>query len=400
MSLLSKYFGPSTLVTAAFLGPGTLTVCTLAGVRFGYSLLWVLLFAIVSTIILQEMAARIGVVTQKGLGEAIRTNIQHPLIRKTSLMLIFTAIVLGNAAYEAGNIAGATLGLQMLQADFSYWPLLVGGAAFTILYLGTRKAIEKTLIGLVVIMSLIFVITALLVKPDLTAVAAGFLPQVAATDFLTVVGLLGTTIVPYNLFLHASTISSKYEHPEQMNAVRFENSIAILLGGLISMAILITSATVLHGQNVSGLEDMAAQLEPLLGKFSKPFLGIGFFAAGVSSAMTAPIAAAYAASGIFSWSPSSSDWRFRGTWILILFIGTVFASLGYKPIKVIQIAQVANGMLLPLIAFFLIYSCNQKRVLGQYTNTLLQNCLSILVLLITIAIGFRGISKVVSTLSW
>ena len=111
MKGLKKYFGPSTLVTAAFIGPGTLTVCTLSGASFGYTLLWVLLFATIATIILQEMTARLGLITQKGLGEAIRSQIENSLARSVAVLLIFTAIIVGNAAYEAGNISGAVLGI-------------------------------------------------------------------------------------------------------------------------------------------------------------------------------------------------------------------------------------------------------------------------------------------------
>ncbi|MEX2364648.1 MAG: divalent metal cation transporter, partial [Balneolaceae bacterium] len=109
---LKKYFGPSTLVAAAFIGPGTVTVCTLAGVRSGYVLLWALLFSVIATIILQEMTGRLGLITRKGFGEAIRAEFKHPVIRTVSIILVLSAIVLGNAAYEGGNISGAVLGWE------------------------------------------------------------------------------------------------------------------------------------------------------------------------------------------------------------------------------------------------------------------------------------------------
>ena len=139
MKFIKKYFGPSTLVTAAFIGPGTLTVCTLSGANFGYTLLWVLLFATVSTIILQEMTARLGLITQSGLGEAIRSQIENPAAKTLAILLVFTAIIIGNAAYEAGNISGAVLGISGIFGSSIPWALLIGLASFSVLFRLAKK---------------------------------------------------------------------------------------------------------------------------------------------------------------------------------------------------------------------------------------------------------------------
>ena len=95
-----RYFGPSTMVTAAFIGPGTVTMCTIVGVRTGSALLWALVFSVVATVVLQEMSARLGVVTRLGMGEALRERLPQGLARFGALALVFSAIVVGNAAYE------------------------------------------------------------------------------------------------------------------------------------------------------------------------------------------------------------------------------------------------------------------------------------------------------------
>jgi len=107
-----KNIGPGPLVAAAFIGPGTVTLCTLAGVNFGFALLWAMVLSIVATVVLQEMSARLGVIAQKGLSEIIRTEISNPLFKGLAILLILSAIVIGNAAYEAGNISGGVLGLE------------------------------------------------------------------------------------------------------------------------------------------------------------------------------------------------------------------------------------------------------------------------------------------------
>jgi len=228
---LKKYFGPSTLVAAAFIGPGTLTTCTLAGVNSGYTLLWALLFSIFATIILQEMAARLGYITKQGLGEAIAKKIQKPITRYLAYFLVIGAILIGNTAYEAGNITGAVLGLKLIVGESSFWPLVVGCISILLLYFGGYKLIEKLLIALVVLMSLCFIITVIIVQPEWAEVMKGLLPsQESATDhFLLVMGLIGTTVVPYNLFLHASTISNKWKGTSDLRDVRIENIVAITL---------------------------------------------------------------------------------------------------------------------------------------------------------------------------
>lgn len=115
--MIKKWFeniGPGTLVAAAFIGPGTVTICTIAGVNFGFNLLWTMLLSVIATIVLQEMAARLGVISQKGLSEVIREEIKIPAVKYVVMLLILGAIVVGNAAYEAGNISGGILGLETI----------------------------------------------------------------------------------------------------------------------------------------------------------------------------------------------------------------------------------------------------------------------------------------------
>ncbi|MBO6571126.1 divalent metal cation transporter [bacterium] len=402
---VKKYFGPSTLVTAAFIGPGTVTVCTLAGVNSGYTLLWALFFSVIATIVLQEMTARLGLITQKGFGEAIRGELQNPLLRIFGITLVLGAIVIGNAAYEGGNISGAVLGWnEVLPAvnifiegvEIRLVPLIIGGIAFWLLYSGNFKRIQNFLIGLVVVMSVVFLATAIMIVPDLSEIIKGlFIPTASADEILLVVALIGTTVVPYNLFLHASSVQQKYSETSQLSDLRKENMVAIILGGIISMCIVITSAASgSSGSEIKNAADMAVQLEPLLGSWAKDFLGLGLVAAGISSAITAPLAAAFAAKGILGWDIDLKHPKFKAVWIIILIIGVLFSMLSFSPVSIIHFAQVANGILLPLVAIFLMYVVNQKKILGDYVNTTIQNILGSLVVLVALLVGFRSLNNV------
>ena len=209
-----KRIGPGVLIAAAFIGPGTITACTLAGVSFGYALLWAMLFSVLATMVLQEMAARLGIVTKMGLADAIRDQLQIQWIRIAVIGIILTAVLIGNAAYEAGNIGGAVLGLQAIfnEGNNSYFALIIGGIAFLLLWLGNYKMLEKVFIFLIALMSLSFLITAVLTKPNLLELAKGlFVPSIPKNGLLTIIALIGTTIVPYNLFLHASLVNEKWK---------------------------------------------------------------------------------------------------------------------------------------------------------------------------------------------
>ncbi len=400
----SKYFGPSTLIAAAFIGPGTLTTCTMVGVQTGYTLLWAMLFSIFATVVLQEMSARLGFVTQQGLGEAINQQFTKGIARYLVFFLVIGAILVGNAAYEAGNISGGVLGLHLIVGDHSVWPLVLGGISFLLLFFGKYKLIERVLIMLVILMSICFLMTAILVKPDLSLIFQGFIPTGISHHFLLIMGLIGTTVVPYNLFLHASTISKKWDQSSSLQDVRMENRVAIIFGGLISMLIIITAAAS-AGQvtEVSSANDLAVQLAPLVGSGAKWLMGIGLLAAGLSSTLTAPMAAAYAAAGLFGWQQGSDQKQgskagnseiethphFRLTWMIILLIGVVISMTGLKPVLIIKFAQITNALLLPLIAGYLLYIVNSKGLMGKNVNSRRTNILAGIVIGITILLSVK-----------
>ncbi|WP_435261365.1 Nramp family divalent metal transporter [Tenacibaculum sp. nBUS_03] len=400
-----KNIGPGTLVAAAFIGPGTVTLCTLAGVNFGVNLLWAMLVSIVATIILQEMAARLGIISQKGLSEVIRKEINNRLLRRVITVLILSAIVIGNASYEAGNISGGILGLETVFGKMifeiggfsvNFMSFFIGVIAFVLLFIGNYKFLEKTLISLVLLMSFSFLITGLITKPNVLEILKGlFIPKFPEDSLLTIIGLIGTTVVPYNLFLHASLVKEKWKSAEDLTYARKDTIVSIILGGLVSIAIIISAASI-QTNNIGSITDLAKSLVPLYGEFAKYFLSLGMFAAGITSAITAPLAAAYVAKGCLGWDGGLKSYKFRLVWIFILALGVLFSSFGIQPIEIIKFAQITNGMLLPVIAGVLLWIMNKKSVLGKYSNTKIQNLLGFFILAFSIFLGVKSILKVLN----
>ena len=164
--------GPGALVAAAFIGPGTVTACTVAGANTGFALIWVLVFATFATIIFQEMAARLGVIGRLGLGEAMVSGLENPAFKWGLIALVLSALAIGNAAYEAGNLAGGALGLDALFGASASGAskghvLVIAAIAGTLLAIGKYKLLERALIGLVLLMSFAFTLSFIAYAPTL-----------------------------------------------------------------------------------------------------------------------------------------------------------------------------------------------------------------------------------------
>ncbi len=363
--------------------------------QFGYALLWALAFATIGTIVLQEMSARLGVIGRLGLGEAIRLRFSTPgrsVARALSVLLIVSAIGIGNAAYQTGNLLGAGLGLQGAGGgEIRWWSFGVALLASAILWTGSYRFIERALVALVLVMSTAFLVTAFGLAHDLPAIARAIsIPRVPQGGLLIALGLIGTTIVPYNLFLHAVASRERWQ-PHEFSEARWDLVVAIGLGGVVSMAIVVTAAATPGGEGTPGVAQMAAQLEPLLGSWARVVFATGFAAAGVTSAITAPMAAAYAMSGVFGWVADLRSPLLRVVWISVMVAGTSFAMAGMRPVPAILFAQAANGILLPVAAIFLLIVMNDRRMLRTGHNGWIANIIGGAVVLLTIVLGARAI---------
>jgi Mn2+/Fe2+ NRAMP family transporter len=274
-----------------------------------------------------------------------------------------------------------------------YWAVAVALLAGALLASGTYAVIEKLLVALVLLMSVVFLATLVQVAPDpMDMLRGAFLPRVPDGALLTVIALVGTTVVPYNLFLHASAVQEKWPAtlpPEQaLREARLDTGLSIGLGGLITLAVMSTSAAAFFGTGSSfSAAEMARQLEPLLGSGARYFFAAGLFAAGLSSAVTAPLAAAYAVCGVLGWSKRLDSPRFRRVWMAVLLFGSLFAVLGTRPLAAILLAQAANGLLLPVCAIFLLVVMNRGERLGGFANGPVANLAGVAVVLVTLLLG-------------
>ena len=397
-----RNIGPGPLIAAAFIGPGTVTVCTLAGANFGFSLLWALVLSIVATVILQEISGRIGIVTGSDLSSLVRNQTGNPAFRLFSMVLILVAVVLGNAAYESGNISGANLGLafyweaptlDFLNLKLQLGNFILGVIAFLLLWSGNYKALERVLVALVVLMSVAFSITAFLTKPDFSAVLRGFIPKWNTDETPTLVALIGTTVVPYNLFLYASLVNKLWKNQSDLPLMRRDIAVSVILGGIVSMAILVVGAANTSSEITSAI-DVSKGLESVFGRFAGYMMGFGLLAAGLTSSLTAPMAAGFVVCGIMGWDQEIKSKPMRISMGIIVGLGLLFSSFGIKPVQLITLAQLANGILLPVISGWIIWIASQNSVLGKFKNSPLRTGIAGLIWLITLVLGLKSIGTV------
>ena len=388
-----RRFGPGMLVAAAFIGPGTVTTASIAGANFGFVLMWALLLSIIVTFVLQEMSSRLGIVSGLGLSEALRSSMNNHFLKAFLMILIVSALGIGNAAFEVGNITGAAIGLSQISSlSISSSVLIVG--ILVLILLGTRifKVLEQILTVLVVIMSLLFLLTMITIEIDYSKLLRGlFIPTVTASSLLTIMALIGTTVVPYNLFLHADASKRKWKDQEvtqALNNSRVDTAISIGLGGLITLAIMSTSAVAFFGSSMEiSSENLARQLEPILGSYSSYIFNFGLFVAGITSAVTAPLAASIAVTEALGWKNDPSSFRFKLVWIIILLIGLLFAYFGTKPLQAILFAQATNALLLPFLALFLFYVVNNSRLMGSHKNTITINMIALIIIMAVVLLS-------------
>ncbi len=385
-------------IAAAFIGPGTVTAAASAGADAGTALLWAVVFSGIATFTLQEFAGRLSVATGDDLATILRRRYPTGFARIATLILIGGAILLGCAAYEAGNILGGAAGAMLaLPWSKEAVTLILAVIAAALLVSGSPQGVARTMAIFVALMGAGFLAVAISLAPPLASLVAGLVPTPGFGDdsvaLLGVLALVGTTVVPYNLFLGAALARG-----QGLNEMRFGLAVAVGFGLLITAGILVVGTSLTGEFSFDALGDVLA-VE--LGGWARIGFGIGLLAAGVSSAVTAPLAAALTARGLFGapddarWQ--ASGWRFRSVWLVILIIGVGFGLADIRPTPAILTAQAFNGVLLPLVALFLLAAMNDGALLGENANGPVANAFGLLVVGVATMLGLTALVRAAGT---
>ncbi len=378
--------GPGAMVAAAFIGPGTITTASVAGATTGITLIWAIVFSVLATVLLQELAVRSALTTDRDLASLIKGFGAGRWWGTPLLLLIILAVGVGNAAYQSGNLSGAGIGLSTaLGIDSAIVVLLCAIAAAILIVINRYRWLERILVALVAMMGVLFSALAILLAPLLLVQSEGrLLPDFSTTNLTLVLALIGTTVVPYNLFLHATAARQRWQGCSvgvALSGARWESCVAIFFGGATTVAIVVVAAALVPGTtDQSPLNAVISAIEVQLPGWGAIVLGIGLFAAGLTSAIAAPVAAGWTICGAMGWSVDPDSSSFKIVALTVVLIGSFFALVTTRPAALIVTAQVTNALLLPLIALVLMMVANSALLPSGYRNSVMLNTLAALVL--------------------
>ena len=388
--------GPGAIVAAAFIGPGTIATAAAAGASSGITLLWAILLSVLATLVLQELSVRSALATNRDLAALIRLLGERQWWGGALAILVVCAIGVGNAAYQSGNLSGAGLGLSaVLPVPFAFVVIASSLVSASLILLDRYRVLERVLVILVVLMACLFIGLAVFCMPELFAMHHSLI--LASNTLTLVLALIGTTVVPYNLFLHATAARRRWLGVPLAQAIqeaRTEATLAITLGGIMTIAVMVVATVVLQGDSEGPILDrLMIAIDHRIPGVGTWVVGGGLFAAGLTSAIAAPIAAGWTVCGVMGWSTDAQSRPFKFVALNVLGIGLTFALLIPRPDVLIIAAQATNAVLLPLIAGILLIVANSALIPAPYRNRRLHNGVAASVILLVLILG---LSKLIS----
>jgi NRAMP (natural resistance-associated macrophage protein)-like metal ion transporter len=390
--------GPGIITANADNDVGGVLTYSQAGAQFGYTLLWLLIPVTVALVVTQEMCARMGVVTGKGLADLIRENFG---VKVTFWVLVlFVTCDLGNTATEFAGVAsvapifGGFLGIT--DAGLCKVVLVVAAAilVFLVVTRANRDVVERIFFVLCAIY-ISYVVSAIIVHPDWKDVAhQTFFPSFSSSKayVLMIIAIIGTTISPWMQFYIQAAIVEKGVRVEQYAASRVDVISGALVTDIIAFFIVVACAATIYIHNlalpaahqiqVNDVSDVAVALQPLAGKFASLLFAVGLLNAALFTASILPLSTAYYVCEAFGFA-RGIDLRFSearvfyGLYFAFIIIGAGVVIIPNAPLLgIIFYSQVLNGVLLPVVLVLMLLLINNKRLMGQWTNNLAFNVIA------------------------
>lgn len=385
-----KNMGPAAIIASAFIGPGTITTSTISGTNFRYALLWAVIFSGLASVILMDISSRIAAYAGHSVIETSLGMSESKAWKRFVTIFMGLAILFTGLGFMAGNEIGAANGLADLTGiPVAFTGLIVGLIACATVVFGTPKLLELVCQFFVVAMGVLFIITMFLSKPDWGGVAKGMVPSLPEGSLVNCMGLIGTTIIAINLVYHSMGCQDKYKGDEGYENSKFDTRFNVLLGVLMTLAIIITAGTVLYGTGteITNPVVFSQSLEPVLGSAARIIGDLGLFLAGLSSSIATPFMAGMIIARLLGWE-KKENLRKIFTCMLIVF-GTILAMMGKTPTQIIIVTQALSGFFLPFVAILFVISGNNKKMLGKHTNSKVQNILGGIACLVTMCMGMN-----------
>ncbi len=386
-----KKLGPGIITAALVFGPGSLTINTKLGANYGYSLIWVLLLSMILMTAFTNMSTKIGLYSKDSFISRIKTE-----IGQRTALLVGLGIFLTTASFQAGNTVGASLAFsELFSTPMWIWILIFTSLAIFLLFFKSfYKILEKLMIGLVILMLTSFLLTIIMVAPNIQEILMGIIPSVPDGSEYFIITLTASSFSIVGAFYQSYLTQEKgVGIADKKDSLR-ESRTGIVILGMLSTLVMICAASVLKSNNIDVLSasDLGMALEPLFGPFTSYAFMIGFFAASFSSMIgNATIGGVILADTLFGIS-NLRKLKVRAMIILVILIGATIAHIfGSLPLELIIFAQGITIMIVPMIAVIILIFSNGKRISEGLKNNMFTTALGIIGISILILMSIYSI---------
>jgi Mn2+/Fe2+ NRAMP family transporter len=385
--ILLAVIGPGLITTNAGNDAGAIATYSQAGAEFGLKMVWVLVLITVSLAVVNEMGARMGVVTGKGLADLVRERFG---VRSTAFAMLL--LLLANAVTTMAEFAGIAAALEIFGITRYVTVPLMALVIWLLVVRGSYPLVEKVLLSIGVVY-LSYVVAGLLAGPDWTQVGrSAVLPQVAVSRsyFLLAIGLIGTTIAPWMLFYLQSSVAEKGIPNEQLGYSRADAISGAVFADVVAFFIILASAVALFG-HIPGprlgdmqAADYARALAPAVGGAAALLFAFGLFGASTLSGGVVPLSTAYTVTEAFGWERGVGQRfaeapAFFGIFTGVIVIGVLAVLVpGVPLVQLILLSQEINGLILSAILVYILLLVNDRRIMGRYVNGPVANLVAVL----------------------
>jgi manganese transport protein len=387
-----SFLGPAFLVTVGFIDPGNWATNIEGGSRFGYELLWVITLSTIMLIVIQHMAAKLGVATGKSLAVNIREHFPRPVAAVLGLTIILACV-----ATDMAELLGGAIGFNLLLGLPLWAGALVTVFLEVFLIISQRyHRLEAIIVGFLGIIGLCYLIEILLVKPDWAlATPAMILPRIRGDSIYVAMAILGAVVMPHNIFLHSNVIHSrKWGISEQEKAalLRYEKMdtlSAMLAGWVINSAMIIVAAAVFarHQVVVSSIEQASATLKPLAGPLAGLLFAVALVFSGIGSSVTSSMAEANVITGFLGKPEDLRTLLYKISIFITAIPSFLVILLGLNTFRILIFSQVVLSIQLPFTLLPLLILCRRHTVMGGFRSGLREFTAAVVISIIVIALN-------------
>jgi len=368
-----RFLGPGFLVTVGFIDPGNWATNIEGGSKYGYDLLWVITLSTIMLIIIQHMAAKLGIATGKSLAVNIRDNFPRPVA-----YLLGITIVLACVATDVAELLGGAIGFNLLLGTPLWLGALITVICEVVLIISMRyHKLEAVIIGFLAIIGICYVMEILIVKPDWSMLApALIIPKVDSSSIYVAMGILGAVVMPHNIFLHSNVIhsrkwgSTEADKRKLLNYEKIDTTAAMIMGWIVNSSMIIVAAAVFarHGIAVESIEQASETLKPLAGPLAGFLFALALVFAGVGSSVTSSMAEVNVITGFLGKPEDPKTFLYKISVFITAIPSFVIIMWGMDTFRILIFSQVVLSIQLPFTLIPLLILCRKGSIMASFRS--------------------------------